>query len=81
MVNVRAYKIFNRLLVQFFDSGERDTLSCPECGSCQQLEASDPAFLGDCQELNCQRCDYPLGLLSSPMGLDTGLEYGISHML
>ena len=79
MVNVRAYRFNDRMIVQFFDSGQRNNLCCPECGWNGALEN-----LADCSsacavEVECPVCSNPLAMLSSPMGVR--LERELSLML
>ena len=81
MVDVKAYRVLNRLLVQFFDSGQRDTLCCPECGWQGRFDSSSAPPSSESIELNCEVCKNPVALLSSPMNFEPCLDLGISSML
>ena len=65
MIDVKAYKFSDRIIVQYYDSGNRSRLRCPACGGevdCSiQADDLDP----NPREILCPQCDTALGMLSS----------------
>ena len=53
MFDIKAYSVNDRIVVQYFDSGESETLSCPNCGwkggLCSETENE---FI----EMHCPHC-------------------------
>lgn len=75
MVNVRAYKFSDRMLIQFFDSGERSTLRCPDCGWHGKFELEPGSLSEGSEEVMCSSCNSPIAVLSSPLGIDFDVSY------
>ena len=72
MVNVRAYKHFNRMIVHFFDTGSKEDFQCPECawgGNCQmeQGDFQSSSHSISPQAIQCPRCQQQLGIISQPI--------------
>jgi transposase len=65
MFSIRAYKLDDRVIVQYYDSGTRDSVVCPEC------DWRKPAQSVCCDgglssgEFSCPQCGVNLGMISS----------------
>lgn len=68
MVKVRAFKLRNRMIVHFFDSGSRDSLACPEC-SWSGTYSEEPSVSETTlpEAIDCPRCSHPLAILTQPV--------------
>lgn len=75
MISANAYRLRDRVIVHYYDTGKKNHFHCPEChwkGSAGRKDegAVEDAAICDlaaahCQELSCPVCGTPLGMLSS----------------
>jgi hypothetical protein len=69
---LHAYKKQNRVIVQYYSSGNEGTCLCPECGWSGELSAETSREIACC-EILCTKCGTPLAMVSSKLPND-GLE-------
>ncbi|MCB0322121.1 MAG: hypothetical protein KDD69_01075 [Bdellovibrionales bacterium] len=65
MLNIRAYKIDDRVMVQYYDSGREKLILCPECHWRQSAEgvvSDDGCSSG---EFSCHQCGMQLGVVAT----------------
>ena len=65
MFEIRAYKLGDRVVVQYYDSGNKDTVVCPDCHCAQDTGkvCSDEGHSSG--EFSCPQCGTNLGMVSS----------------
>lgn len=65
MFEIKAYKLGERVMVQYYDSGSKEQVVCPEC-RCSQDAAKVRTDGGQLSgEFSCPRCGTNLGMVSS----------------
>lgn len=61
---INAYKKFNRVIVQYYDSGSEHKCLCPECGWNGEIPQNTSNELA-CIEVHCPQCATALAMISS----------------
>jgi hypothetical protein len=69
-LSVHAYKKRNRVIVQYYSSGEEGRCLCPECGFKAELSTAHCSNEISCSEILCSACGTPLAMVSSKLPND-----------
>ena len=71
-LSLNTYRIRNRVIVQYYDSGSDSKCLCPECGHAGELPGEGYHEIG-CLEVCCTQCGTALAMISSKLE-DNNLE-------